>query len=88
MAFFQGATRLSHVPSCCESALSVGTDSRVSAKESGVCGVDLDIGAFGLVAQPVEFLSTFKLRLPPLEAQWEHRDSFPDEAGKGTLISK
>ena len=67
MAFFQGATRLSHVPSCCESALSVGTDSRVSAKESGVCGVDLDIGAFGLVAQPVEFLSTFKLRLPPLE---------------------
>ena len=59
MAFFQGATRLSHVPSCCESALSVGTDSRVSAKESGVCGVDLDIGAFGLVAQPVEFLSTY-----------------------------
>ena len=76
------------MPSCCESALSVGTDSRVSAKESGVCGVDLDIGAFGLVAQPVEFLSTFKLRLPPLEERQDRWDSFTDEAGKGTLISR
>ena len=43
-------------------------DSRVSAGGSGVSGVDWDInGSFGIVAGPLEFLSTFKLRSPPLE---------------------
>ena len=44
-------------------------------------------GSFGIVAQPLEFLSRFKLR-PPLEVRREHRDSSPDEGGKGTLISR
>ena len=49
-------------------------DSGVSAGESGVCGVDWDInGSFGMVAGPLEFLSTFKLRLPPLEVHRECR---------------
>ena len=30
---------------------------------------------------------TFLLRVPPLEVRRECRESFPDEAGKGTLIS-
>ena len=37
---------------------------------------------------PTEFLSSFKLRSPPLEVRREGRDSFPNEAGKWTLISR
>ena len=44
------------------------------------------LGSFGMVVRPLEFLSTFKLRLPPLEERQDRWDSFPDEAGKGTLI--
>ena len=44
-------------------------------------------GSFGMVARPLEFLSTFKLRAPPLEVRWDRWDSFPNEAGKKTLIS-
>ena len=35
----------------------------------------------------MEFLSTFLWRAPPLEMQRECRESFADEAGKGTLTS-
>ena len=40
------------------------------------------------MARPLEFLSSFKSRLTPLEVQQERPDSFPDEAGKWTLISR
>ena len=40
-----------------------------------------------MVAGPLEFLSTFLLRAPPLEMRRESRESFPEEAGNGTLIS-
>ena len=40
-------------------------------------------GSFGIVARPLEFLSRFKLRPPPLEVRRESRDSFPEEAKKG-----
>ena len=63
-------------------------DSRVSAGESGISGVDWDIGTFGMVARPLEFLSTFKLRAPPFDLWQEHQDSFLDETEKGTPISK
>ena len=43
-------------------------------------------GSFEMVAQPLEFFSSFKLRPPYLELQWELQDSFPDKAGKWTLI--
>ena len=39
-----------------------------------------------MVAGPLEFLSTFLLRVPPFEMRQERQESFPDEAGKGTLI--
>ena len=39
------------------------------------------------MAGPLEFLSTFLLRAPPLEMRRESRESFPEEAGNGTLIS-
>ena len=40
-----------------------------------------------MVAQPLEFLSTFKRRPPPHDVQRECRDSLPNEAGQGTLLS-
>ena len=43
--------------------------------------------SFGIVAQSLEFLSSVKLRLPPLEVQREYRDAFPEGAGKWILLS-
>ena len=58
-------------------------ESRGSAGKSGSSGVDWDIwGTLGMVARPLEFLPTFLLRAPPPEMRREHRQSFPNEAGK------
>ena len=40
-----------------------------------------------MVEQPLKFLSTILLRVPPLEMRRKCWESFRDEAGKGTLIS-
>ena len=40
-----------------------------------------------MVARPLEFLSSIKLRPPPLELRREHQDSFPVEGGNRTLLS-
>ena len=44
MAFSRGAAGLSHLPSCFESVLGVNVEA--VAGESGVSGVDWDIGVF------------------------------------------
>ena len=76
MAFSHGATGLSHLPSCFESVLGVTVESVQGSQ------VYLEwIGtsrSYGMGAQPLEFLSSVKLRLPALEVQWERWDSFPD----------
>ena len=78
--------RLSHMPSCCKSILGVTVESvqgyQVSLEWTGTSG------SFGIVARLLEFFSTFELRPLPLEVQRERRDSFTNEAGKGTLISR
>ena len=86
MAFSQGATGLSHLPSCHESILGEAVES-VQGNQVYLDWIGTS-GSFGMVALPLEFLSTFKLRPPPLEVRRESRDSFPDEAGKWTLISR
>ena len=63
-------------------------DCRVSAGESGVTGVHWDIRVFWNGGRSVEFLSSVKLRPPPLEVRREWGDSFPNEAGKWSLISR
>ena len=76
---------LSHLPSCFESVLRVTVESVQGTQVCLVCtGTS---GPFEMVARPLEFLSSVKLRPPPLDVRWEHRVSFPDEAGKWTLIS-
>ena len=62
-------------------------DCPVSAGKSGVSAVLGISGSFEMVARALEFLSSVKLRPPPLEMRLEHRDSFPEEAGKRTLLS-
>ena len=73
-------------PSCCESILSVTVESvqrnQVYLAWNGTSG------PFGMVVRFLDFLSTFKLKPPPLEVRRVCRDSFPDEAGTGTLISR
>ena len=86
LAFSRGATGLSHVPSCCESILGVTVES-VKGNQVYLEWIGTS-GSFEMVARPLVFLSTFTLRPPPLEVGQESQDSTPDEAGKGTLISK
>ena len=40
-----------------------------------------------MLARPLEFLSTLLLRASPLKIRRECRESLPNEAGKGTIIS-
>ena len=86
MAFAQGATGLSHVPSCCESILQVTVES-VQGNQVYLDWIGT-LGSFGMVTQLLEFLSTFKWKPPPLESRGECQDSFPNEARKWALILK
>ena len=63
-------------------------DSQVSAGESGLSGVNEYVRVCWIVARPMEFLSSFKMREPPLDVHRERWDSFLEEAGKWTLISR
>ena len=67
MAFSQGATGLSHLPWCFESIFGVTIESVQGSQVYLECIGTL--GSFGMVAQPWEFFSNVKLRLPPLEVQ-------------------
>ena len=57
-------------------------DSRVSAGESGASGVDWEIWFFWSGGNTLEFLSTFKLRPPPLD-DGNARIPFPMKQGNG-----
>ena len=41
-----------------------------------------------MLARHLEFLSSVKLRPLPLEVRWECLDSFHEEVGKLTLLSR
>ena len=79
--FLSRATVLSHLPSCFKSILGVTIESVQGSQ------VYLELigtsGSFGMVVRPLEFLWSVNLRVPPLELQLEHQDSFPDEAENG-----
>ena len=77
-------TELSHVPPWCESILGLKAEA-VQGKQVSLYGrrhlVDSGNGVTTL-----EFLSPFRRRGPPLEMRREHREFFPDNAGKGSLL--
>ena len=72
-------TGLSHVPPLCESTLGLKVDAVEGKlrhlKECGNGGTTL------------EFLSPFLWRVPPLQMRRDRREFFPNNAGKGSLLS-
>ena len=85
MAFSQGATGLSQLPSCFELILGVTVESVHGSQVYLDCtGTSRSLE---MLARPLEFLLSVKLSPPPLEVLQECQDSFPDEAGKWTLLS-
>ena len=76
---------LSHVPLWCESILGLKVDAvlrkQVSLEWTETSG---ELWKCGTI---LEFLSPFLWRAPPLEMQQERREFFPDNAGKGSLLS-
>ena len=84
MAFSRSATGLSHLPLCFESILRVTIESVQESQVYWKCiGTS---GSFEMGTGPPEFLSSVKLRPPALEVPQERWHSFPDEAGKWTLL--
>ena len=84
-AFSSGVLGLSHLPSCFESVLRTTVESVQGSEVYLECiGTS---GSFEMLARPLEFLSSGKLKLTPLEVGQECQDSFPNEAGKWILFS-
>ena len=74
------------MPPWCESILSVTLEA-IQENQVHLEWTETFWGSFGMVACTLEFLLTFLLRVPPPEMQWKRQETFPNEAGKGTLIS-
>ena len=86
MTFPRGAPGLSHLRWCFEAILGVTAES-VQGSQVYLESIGTS-GSFETVTRQLEFLSSVKLRPPPLEVRLEGFDFFPDEAGKWTLISR
>ena len=78
-------TGLSQVPPWCESIL--GLKSRQCRENRFPWNGLRHLGDSGNGGTPQEFLSPFLWRAPPLEMRPEHREFFPDNAGKGFHLS-
>ena len=73
-------TGLSHVPPWCESILGLKVEA-VLGKLVSLLWTE-HLGDSGNGGTTLEFLSPFLWRAPPLEIRREHREFFPEEAGK------
>ena len=78
-------TGLSHVSPWCESILGL----KVEAVQGKQVSLDWTETSGGLweCGTTLEFLSPFLWRAPPLEMRREHREFFPNQAGKGSVLS-
>ena len=73
------------MPPCWESILAVKVEA-VQGKQIPLEWTETS-GVSGNGATTLEFLSPFLWRAPPLEMRREHQEFFPDQGGKGSLIS-
>ena len=75
MSFSQGAAGLSQLPSCLEWIIGV----TVESVQGNAVYLEWiwTLGSFRIVARPMEFLSSFMLRLAPLEVRQERREMEP-----------
>ena len=78
-------TGLSHVPPWCESILGLNVEA-VQGKQVSMEWTETS-GGLWECGTTLEFLSPFLLRAPPLEMRRERQEFFPDQAGKGSLLS-
>ena len=78
-------TGMSHVPPWCESIPGLKVEA-VPGKQASLEWTETSGGLWecGLI---LEFLSPFLWRAPPLEMRREHREFFPEHAGKESLLS-
>ena len=77
-------TGLSQEPPLCESIL--GLKSRQCRENRFTLNGRRHLVDSGNGSTTLEFLSPFLWRAPPLEMRQEHREFFPDNAGKGSLL--
>ena len=78
-------TGLSHVPPWCESILGLKVEA-VQGKQVSLEWTETS-GGLCECGTTLEFLSPFLWRAPPLELRREPREFFPEDAGKGFLLS-
>ena len=78
-------TGQSHVPPWCESILGLKVEA-VQGKEVSLERTETS-GGLWECGTTLEFLSPFLWSAPPREMRRERREFFPDQAGKGSLIS-
>ena len=78
-------TGLSHVPPWCESILGLKVEA-VQGKQVSLEWTETS-GGLWECGTTLEFLSPFLWRAPPLEMRWERREFFPDNPGKGSVLS-
>ena len=86
VAFSRGfPTGLSHVPPWCESILGLKVEA-VQGKQVSLEWTETS-GGLWEYGTTLEFLSPFLFIAPPFELRREHREFFPDHAGKESLLS-
>ena len=73
------------MPPWCESILGLKVEA-VQGKEFSLEWTEISSGLWEC-GTTLEFLSPFLWRGPPLEMPWEIKEFFPDNAGKGSLLS-
>ena len=78
-------TGLSHESRWCESILGIKAEA-VQGKQIPVNGLR-HLGVSWNGGTTLQFLSPFLWRAPLLEMRWECREFFPEQVGKGSLIS-
>ena len=78
-------TWLFHVPPWCESILGLKVDA-VKEKQVSLEWTETS-GVSGNGGTTLEFLSPFLWRAPNLEMRRKRRELFPEQAGKGSLLS-
>ena len=76
---------MSHVSPWCESIFGLKVEA-VQGKQVSLESTETS-GVSGNGGTTLEFLSSFLWKMPPLEMRWERREFFPDDAGKGCLLS-
>ena len=78
-------TGLSHVPPWCESIRGLNVEA-VQGKQVSLEWTETSGGLWN-GGTTLEFLSPFLWRAPPLEMRRERREFFPEQPGKGSLLS-